>query len=142
MKCLSCKTLLKPYQRKYCSNKCQSNYQYIAYIKRWQIGLERGGNDFNISPHIKRYLLEKYNSECTICGWNKKNPTTGNVPVEVEHIDGNWKNNKEENLTLLCPNCHSLTPTFRGLNRGKGRHTNLIKNHKVTFGKTYAKLQT
>jgi hypothetical protein len=41
--------------------------------------------------------------------------------VEVEHIDGNWRNNLPENLTLLCPNCHALTPTFRGLNRGHGR---------------------
>ncbi len=43
------------------------------------------------------------------------------MPVEVEHIDGDWRNNRLENLILLCPNCHALTPTFRGLNRGKGR---------------------
>jgi hypothetical protein len=41
--------------------------------------------------------------------------------VEVEHIDGDWQNNNPENLILLCPNCHSLTPTYRGLNRGRGR---------------------
>ena len=29
--------------------------------------------------------------------------------------------NKEENLTLLCPNCHSLTPTYRGANKGNGK---------------------
>lgn len=23
---------------------------------------------------------------------------------------------------LICPNCHSLTPTFRALNKGKGRN--------------------
>jgi hypothetical protein len=43
------------------------------------------------------------------------------VPIEVEHIDGDWRNSRVENLTLLCPNCHSLTATYRGLNRGRGR---------------------
>jgi hypothetical protein len=56
------------------------------------------------------------------CGWSRRHPTTGKVPVEVEHIDGNWENNRLTNLTLLCPSCHSLTPTFRALNRGRGRN--------------------
>lgn len=42
------------------------------------------------------------------------------MPLEVEHIDGDSTNNKEYNLTLLCPNCHSLTKTYRGLNKGNG----------------------
>lgn len=42
-------------------------------------------------------------------------------PLEVEHIDGNFENNSEENLTLLCPNCYSLTPTYKGANKGNGR---------------------
>lgn len=47
------------------------------------------------------------------------NPYTGTIPLEVEHIDGDAENNSEDNLTLLCPNCHSLTKTYRGANRGK-----------------------
>ena len=38
-----------------------------------------------------------------------------------EHIDGNYMNNKEENLILLCPSCHSLTQTYKGANRNHGR---------------------
>ncbi|MEU5328618.1 HNH endonuclease signature motif containing protein [Streptomyces parvus] len=41
------------------------------------------------------------------------------LPLEVDHIDGNWRNNRPQNLQLLCPNCHSTTDTYRG--RGKGR---------------------
>ena len=50
-----------------------------------------------------------------------KNQYTNKIPLEVEHIDGNYKNNVEENLTLLCPNCHALTATYKGANLNKGR---------------------
>jgi hypothetical protein len=65
--------------------------------------------------------LEKYNRACSLCGWSKINPATGNIPLEIDHIDGNAENNKEDNLRMLCPNCHALTPSFRNLNRGAGR---------------------
>lgn len=77
----------------------------------------------SISQHIRRYLLEKFNGSCSKCGWNKINVFSNTLPLEIEHIDGNYQNNKEENLDLLCPNCHSLTPTYKGANRGQGRST-------------------
>lgn len=42
------------------------------------------------------------------------------LPLEVDHIDGNWRNNCRENLRFLCPNCHSATDTYRGRNKGIG----------------------
>ncbi len=55
------------------------------------------------------------------CGWCERNPATGRVPLELEHVDGDWRNARPENLLLLCPNCHALTPTFKALNKGRGR---------------------
>jgi predicted HNH restriction endonuclease len=49
------------------------------------------------------------------------NPYTGKIPLEIEHIDGNYMNNDENNLDLICPNCHSLTGTYKSLNLGHGR---------------------
>lgn len=71
--------------------------------------------------HIKTYLLRKYNFKCAKCNWNKVNKYTGKIPLEIEDIDGNYMNNKEENLIVLCPNCHSLTSTYKGANLNYGR---------------------
>lgn len=44
------------------------------------------------------------------------------IPLELNHKDGNGEHHSEDNLELLCPNCHSQTPTYKGKNRGNGRH--------------------
>lgn len=75
----------------------------------------------NISNYLKRYLFEKSGERCSGCGWNKRNLTTGSVPLEIDHIDGNSENNLESNLRVLCPNCHALTVSFKNLNKGNGR---------------------
>ncbi len=125
MKCINCKTELKRRsQIKYCSNKCQIEHQYKKYIIQWKKGKKDGTRGIltkNISKYIKRYFIEKNGESCVLCGWNKKNLSTGRVPLEIDHIDGDSENNLEENLKLICPNCHSLTTNFRNLNKGKGR---------------------
>ena len=37
------------------------------------------------------------------------NPYTRTIPLEIHHKDGNYLHSVEDNLMLLCPNCHSLT---------------------------------
>ena len=111
----------------FCSNKCQQDYLHSEYIERWKRGEENGLNgEYGISKHIRRYLFEKNNCKCELCGWGEENHFTGNVPLEVHHKDGDYTNNKEENLQLLCPNCHSLTETFKSHNKngrnGRGKY--------------------
>ena len=121
MKCLNCGKELIKGQTKYCSNICQREYEKKEYIKRWKNGEETGlKGQFGISNYIRNYLLDKHNQKCEKCGWGEINPYTETSPLEVHHKDGDYRNNKEENLELLCPNCHSLTKGHKGAN-SKGR---------------------
>ncbi|MEY9488352.1 hypothetical protein RKD26_004146 [Streptomyces calvus] len=63
---------------------------------------------------LKRAMIgEGRDNRCASCGieamWRGEP-----LPLEVDHIDGNWRNNRLENLRLLCPSCHSTTDGYRG----------------------------
>lgn len=119
--CLNCKRELNSTQKRFCSNKCHLEYKSNNYIQSWKEGKENGINgDYGISNYIRNYLLKKNDYKCEKCGWGEINEFTNKVPLEVHHIDGDYSNNKEENLQLLCPNCHSLTNTYKSHNK-KGR---------------------
>ena len=59
----------------------------------------------------RRRVLEEQNNKCLHC--NKNKWMGQQLTLELDHIDGNNQNNERKNLRFLCPNCHSLTPTFR-----------------------------
>lgn len=128
--CLNCGEKLKR-NHKFCDTSCQKEYEYKSYIERWKNGEENGlSGKYNLSKHIRRYLLEKHNYKCELCGWGERNEFTKTIPLEIHHIDGDYTNNKEENLQVLCPNCHSLTATHKSHNKTgrKGREKYYKRN--------------
>jgi len=83
----------------------RKNHQEVLVHNTNSVHREKG-------HRLRRALLESGRKhECEVCGnkgvWNK---TT--LVLQVDHKDGDWKNNKKDNLRFLCPNCHSQTENF------------------------------
>lgn len=101
--------------KKYCNVNCQQEKQTDNKIKNGTVQ----------SRTMKRVLLKERGEKCWCCGiteWNEKK-----ITFELEHIDGNSSNNSIENLSILCPNCHSQTSTYKAKNKGNGRHNRRLR---------------
>lgn len=98
---------------KYCDHACQANSRKQDVVERVKLGevKDRG--------LIRKALIRINGRSCYEC---KLEEWHGHpLSVEVDHIDGNAGNNAFSNLRLLCPNCHSITKTWKGRNKGQGR---------------------
>jgi hypothetical protein len=68
---------------------------------------------------IKQYLIHKYGHKCMLCNTEK---WMGHIiPLVCDHIDGDPNNNQLINFRIICNNCDSILPTFKGKNKGNGR---------------------
>jgi 5-methylcytosine-specific restriction endonuclease McrA len=75
--------------------------------------------DSPVTQKVLRGYVERHNIieyKCQKCGCDG-NWQNGIISLEIDHIDGNNTNNEISNLRYLCPNCHALTPTYRGKNK-------------------------
>lgn len=79
------------------------------------------------SYKLKNRLLKEGLKErrCECCGlleWQGKE-----IPLELHHLNGDNRDNRIENLQLLCPNCHALTDNYRGHNKSAHRETDEVE---------------
>jgi hypothetical protein len=110
--------------RQFCSIQCQAEKKKKEKLENWLSGNDKGwcGKTISLKKFIRRYMFEKFDGKCCKCGWGIVHELTGVAPLEVNHIDGDPKNCKEENLELICPNCHALTHNYRALNKNSPRN--------------------
>jgi hypothetical protein len=71
---------------------------------------------FKLKKRLYREGLKE--QKCELCGWAEQ-AKDGRIPLELDHVNGNHRDNRLGNLRILCPNCHSLQPTHRGKNQKK-----------------------
>jgi hypothetical protein len=99
-----------------------SHFTFQLWNKGKKIGARKPiekylNNEISITSNKlkKRLIAEKIlSAKCSSCNlieWLGKP-----IPLELDHINGNSSDNSLVNLRLLCPNCHALTPTYRGKN--------------------------
>jgi hypothetical protein len=126
--CIQCSKPLINRQSIFCSLRCQADHRFDLAMRHWlDTGEAPGGN-----PALRKYITHLDGYKCSCCGlfeWNGR-PIT----LEVEHKNGNSEDDSRDNVCLICPNCHSQTDTYKGKNRGKGRHA---RAQRYRDGKSY-----
>lgn len=80
------------------------------------------GRHYGYGGGLRKRLIDAglKKNECEICGVSEWQGV--NLTCELDHINGDSRDHRLENLRMLCPNCHSQTPTFRSKNIRSGRH--------------------
>lgn len=119
MICEHCKEPLIAFREgtKYCSTTCshagQKQQKKDAFLRGEYIGTH-----LQYRGWARELLEDTLGNKCNCCGG-------GNVynglplTLQVNHIDGDATNNTIKNVELLCPNCHSQTPTYGSKNKGR-----------------------
>ena len=109
-------------------------------VRRGNVKNQHSYTDWSIVPFERlgfgkrrERLFQESNHSCSQCGYNKTRDNGSSI-LEIDHIDGDHTNNTRENLRVLCPNCHALTPNFRNWGRtGKKKSSKRIRKGNKEF---------
>ena len=130
--CLFCSKIFKAARankRKYCSSKCSNLIKEEKLIDRT---ISTGIFQSTHSSTARKIAFALFGKTCIICklaAWLGKE-----IPLVLDHIDGNSDNWEVTNLRLICPNCDAQTDTYKGRNKGKGR---FARRKRYAEGKSY-----
>lgn len=117
--CIICKKPIihpKGEHRKYCSNKCQGEHTFNQKVEK-TLKNERLDHHHGLTSRKIAFVI--FGRQCCIC--DSKTWMGQEVPLILDHVDGNPEDWSLKNLRLICPNCDAQTPTYTGRNRGHGR---------------------
>ena len=107
-----------------------SHWTGLAWSKDQRL---KDWSNYKSVSSLKPHLIKKRGHKCEDCGLEEwKNLP---IPLEVDHKNGDRTDNREENLELLCCNCHALTPTWRG----RANKQEIIKKYCCLCGKEVQK---
>ena len=129
VECPSCKRVLKNIyayssHKKYCGKTPEERKALSSHLKPWQ-GWSKGKVVRRVEEVLKEksqfstgsakdliIKMELKEWKCECCGivdWNGKH-----ITLELDHINGDNRDHRLENVRLLCPNCHAQTANWRG----------------------------
>lgn len=97
--------------------------QIVAEIET--TGSIPGNSEEGKRRRARHYVIETAGQVCTICGGTEWNHQP--MPVVLDHINGNAGDWSLTNLRLVCPNCDTFSATYKGRNRGHGRHARRVR---------------
>ncbi len=97
----------------------RAHHRGKTYPERRKSALQSLADGAQMSSELKERLFRDgvFERRCSTC--DRTHWCGQPIPLEIDHINGRRDDNRLENLRVLCPNCHALTPTYRGRNIGQ-----------------------
>lgn len=106
--------------RRFCSNQCQRDFSW----QNIKIEILAGTYSAKFDTRtVRKFLIERDGYACARCAISEWMGAA--ISLDIDHIDGDPKNNDPANWRFLCPNCHRQTDTWgnsqlkRKLNNGR-----------------------